>query len=86
MSEQNLRTEDLDRLGQALITLTKELWVVKDRVRVLEATLTDAGVMVPGAVDRFQPDTELSTSISAERAQLIQQVLGALAPDTDRPG
>ena len=86
MSEQNLRTEDLDRLGQALITLTKELWVVKDRVRVLEATLIDAGVMVPGAVDRFQPDTKLSTSISADRAQLIEQVLGALAPDTNRPG
>ncbi|TDJ42614.1 MAG: hypothetical protein E2O50_06025 [Gammaproteobacteria bacterium] len=81
MSEQNLRTEDLDRLGQALITLTKELWVVKDRVRVLEATLTDAGVMVPGAVDQFQPDTELGAALSADRAQLIEQVLGALAPD-----
>jgi hypothetical protein len=81
MSEQNLRAEDLDRLGQALITLTKELWVVKDRVRILEATLADTGVIVPDAVDRFQPDTTLSESLSADRAQLIEQVLGALAPD-----
>ena len=81
MSEQNLRAEDLDRMGQALITLTKELWVVKDRVRILEAKLADAGVMAPDAVDRFQPDATLSESLSADRAQLIEQVLGALAPD-----
>lgn len=81
MSENNLRTEDLDRLGQALITLTKELWVVKDRVRILEATLADAGVVPPDAVDRFQPDAQLSTALSTDRALLIQQVLGALSDD-----
>ena len=78
MSDKNLRPEDLDRLGQALITLTKELWVVKDRVRVLEATLTDAGVIVPNAVDQFQPDTALKDELSKDRAQLIEQVLSAL--------
>jgi len=81
MSENNLRAEDLDRLGQALITLTKELWVVKDRVRVLEATLTDAGVVPPDAVDHFQPDAELSAALSTDRALLIQQVLSALSED-----
>jgi len=81
MSENNLRAEDLDRLGQALITLTKELWVVKDRVRILEATLVDAGVVPPDAVDRFQPDAELGTALSTDRALLIQQVLGALSDD-----
>jgi hypothetical protein len=81
MSEHNLRAYDLDRLGQALITLTKELWVVKDRVRILEATLAEAGVMVPDAVDRFQPGAELSESLSADRALLIEHVLGALTTD-----
>ena len=78
MSTNNLRPEDLDRLGQALITLSKELWVVKDRVRLLEATLTDAGVLLPSAVDQLQPDAALQAELGKERAQLIEQVLGAL--------
>jgi hypothetical protein len=78
MSTNNLRPEDLDRLGQALITLSKELWVVKDRVRLLEATLTDAGVLLPNAVDQLQPDAALQAELGKERTQLIEQVLGAL--------
>ena len=78
MSSKNLRPEDIDRLGQALITLTKELWVVKDRVRVLETVLADAGVVTPDAVDTFQPDDALQEILDKDRAQLIEQVLGAL--------
>jgi hypothetical protein len=78
MSSNNLRPEDIDRLGQALITLTKELWVVKDRVRVLETVLADAGVVTPDAVDTFQPDEALQEVLDKDRAQLIEQVLGAL--------
>ena len=78
MSELNLKPEDMDRLGQALITLTKELWVTKDRVRILEAALADAGVIAPDAVSSFQPDDELTEELAADRAQLIEQVLGAL--------
>jgi hypothetical protein len=78
MSSNNLRPEDIDRLGQALITLTKELWVIKDRVRVLETVLADAGVVTPDAVDTFQPDEALQEVLDKDRAQLIEQVLGAL--------
>ena len=79
MSEKNLRVEDIDRLGQALITLTKELWVVKDRQKILEAALADAGVVLPDTVDKYQPDDTLSNQLEAERAQLIEQVLATLA-------
>ena len=78
MSAENLRPDDLDRLGQALITLTKELWVTKDRLRILEAVLADSGVITPGAVDGFQPDDALLKMLDKDREQLIEQVLGAL--------
>ena len=78
MSSNNLRPEDIDQLGQALITLTKELWVIKDRVRVLETVLADAGIVTPDAVDTFQPDEALQEILDKDRAQLINQVLGAL--------
>jgi len=78
MTEVNLKPADLDRLGQALLTLTKELWVVKDRVKVLEAALAEAGVIPPDAADSFQPDNTLSEALTAERIQLINSVLGSL--------
>ena len=79
MSEQNLRPEDLDRLGQALLTLTKELWVVKDRVRILEEVLADANVIVPEAVDRYTPNAELQQQLEQERGELINQLLDTLS-------
>ncbi len=78
MSGLNLKPEDLDRLGQAVLTLTKELWVMKDRVKVLEAALGKAGVLAPDAVDTFQPDAALNETLNQERAQLINNVLAAL--------
>ncbi|MCP3999441.1 MAG: hypothetical protein GY727_00820 [Gammaproteobacteria bacterium] len=78
MSSNNLHPEDLDRLGQALITLTKELWVVKDRVRILETVLADAGVVTPDAVDTFQPDDALQKTLETDQIQLINQILIAL--------
>ncbi len=81
MSGPNLRPEDIDRLGQALLTVTQELWVVKDRVRVLEQALADAGVLPPGTVDSLQPDESLNAELANDRAALIDQVLKALEPD-----
>jgi hypothetical protein len=78
MNNTNLRPEDIDKLGQAMLTLTKELWVVKDRLRVLETTLAEAGVIAPDAADTFQPDAALTEQLGKERAQLIEQVLDTL--------
>jgi len=79
MTDRILQPADIDRLGQALISLTKELWVVKDRQRILEAALVDAGILERGAVDSYVPGAELSDNLSAERRQLINGVLDALA-------
>ncbi|HJP04110.1 MAG: hypothetical protein QF483_02670 [Gammaproteobacteria bacterium] len=79
MSELNLRADDLDSLGKTLITIAKELWVTKDRQKILEAALAEAGVMAPDAVDRYQPDDELDGRLKSERAEFIEQVLGALS-------
>lgn len=80
MSDLNLKPEDMDRLGQALLTLTKELWVAKDRLRVLEAALVEADIIGADAVDSFEPGTELAAELEADRARLIEQLLEALAP------
>jgi hypothetical protein len=81
MTDQVLRSEDIDRLGQALITLTKELWVMKDRQCILEAALADAGVLEHGAIDRYQPDDALQSNLDNARKQLIDGLIGGLVGD-----
>lgn len=78
MTKQVLQETDIDRLGQALITLTQELWVVKDRQRVLEAALADAGVLESASVDSYQPGAELQTELQAERRKLIDGIIDTL--------
>ena len=79
MSDHNLlRPDDIDRLGNAILMLTKELWVAKDRIRVLEAALVEAGVLTNDAVDKLQPDEQLTAELDNDRTQLIDQILSAL--------
>jgi len=79
MTQRVLNTEDLDRLGQAVISLTKELWALKDRQRILESALADAGFLGKDIVETYAPDEALTATLSAERRQLIDSVLNTLA-------
>jgi hypothetical protein len=83
VAEGNLRREDIDRLGQALLTLTSELWVTRDRVRILEAALVNAGVLTADAVNQLQPDAALQAELDTERARLIDALLATLAREKD---
>jgi hypothetical protein len=78
-----LNPADLDQLGQALITLTKELWVLKDRQLILEAALADAGIVAKEVVDRYQPDEMLKEQLHAERQRLIDTIIDVLTADTN---
>jgi len=80
-----LKPGDVDRLGQALIMLTEELWVLRDRQKILEALLEDAGVMDRATIDAFAPDAELGKSLAAERRQLIDRILAALGTSPADP-
>ena len=78
-----LNPADLDQLGQALITLAKELWVLKDRQLILEAALADAGIVAKEVVDRYQPDEMLKERLRAERQRLIDTIIDVLTADTN---
>jgi len=78
MSDRVLKVEDVDRVGQALLTLTMEVWVLRDRQRILEAALEKAGVLSAGAIDTYEPSDELKTSLRDERHRLIDSMLDTL--------
>lgn len=77
-AERRILTADrIDDLGEAILALTREIWVLTDRQAVLEAVLAEQGVDC-SAVDRYQPDAAMSERLAARRQQLIDNVLVAL--------
>jgi hypothetical protein len=73
----------LDQLGEALLALTGEVWILTDRLTVLEAILAEHGIDAAGAIDRFVPSPEMEKALDAKRDKLIATVLAALtAADT----
>lgn len=83
MTDKILTDEDVERLGQALITMTQEVWVLRDRQRVLEAALEEAGVLDRAIIDAYTPDAKLAESLAQERQQLIDNILLALGAAND---
>lgn len=77
-AERRILTDDrIDDLGEAILALTREIWVLTDRQAVLEAVLTEQGVDV-GAMDRYQPDDAMNAALAARRQRLLDNVLVAL--------
>jgi hypothetical protein len=76
-SQQSLLTPDqLDSLGLAVISLAKELWIVKDRQLVAETLLNQKGLLAD--LDTFQPDPDLTAKLAAERQRFMQDLMTAL--------
>ncbi|MET0250238.1 MAG: hypothetical protein ABW164_10985 [Sphingobium sp.] len=74
---QILDASRIDDLGEAIIALTRELWVLSDRQAVLEAVLAEAGVPVE-RVDRYQPDEAMAARLTERRQKLLDTMLSAL--------
>lgn len=65
------------QLFQAVAALAEELWIVRDRQRVLEVVLARHGLDLAEEVDRFRPDPAMATALDAERRAFITRVLQA---------
>lgn len=77
-ADRHILTEHrIDDLGEAIIALTREIWVLKDRQAVLEAVLAEEGIAVD-RIDPYQPDAAMTERLHSARQQLIDNVLTAL--------
>lgn len=79
------KEEDIDKLGQAIVTLTSELWAVQDRQLVTEAVLEMRGIDISEEVDTFTPSLELETKLREKRENLVKKVALDLSGDYDSP-
>ena len=77
-NQQILTDTDIDGVGRAVMTLCHELWVVKDRMAVLEAVLAENGIDASKAVDAYQPDAALQEKLNQDGRELVERILAAL--------
>lgn len=73
-----LGPEHIDNLGRAVLTLTRELAVMSDRVLVLEELLANQGAIAEGAVDTFQPDEAFIARSEEAMGKITSCVLASL--------
>ena len=72
----------IDRAFGVVMALATEVYILRDRVRALEALLGERGVIEPGALDA-EPDPETLARTAADReafvAHLMENLLGRQA-------
>lgn len=70
-----LKSEDMDRLARQNAQLMTELWIVKDRLTLLESMLETAGLLDRGALNRLKPEGRLAAELAAERDAYVARMV-----------
>jgi hypothetical protein len=73
-----LRPGQVDNLAQALLALTREVWVLSDRLTVVEALLETKGSLTQSDIETYRPDATVEARLAARRQALIGAVETAL--------
>jgi hypothetical protein len=72
-----LESKELDAIVRMNTELLSELWILRDRVTVLEHLLAQKNVVQRSEIDAFAPSGELAEELERERAKLVERVVGA---------
>lgn len=76
-----LKPEHIDRVADALLALTREVWVLRDRQMLLEEVLSRQGSDITAQIDQLQPSPDLQARLDKERDRLIARIAEALSAD-----
>jgi predicted nucleic acid-binding Zn-ribbon protein len=74
-----LLPDDIDKVGAAVLTLTKELWVLKDRQILLEEVLKRHNLDITEEINKLAPSGELEARLAAERQALVSKIMADLS-------
>lgn len=75
---QFFRPDEIDKVARALITLTREVAVLSDRVLVLEEVLERQGVSVREAIDTYEPSEDFQRRTDEAMGKMLRNVLASL--------
>lgn len=73
-----LTEADSGHLAAGLIALTREVWVLADRMAVTEEVLARRGIDIRAEIDAFQPDAEFQARLNRMGERLVAQVVNAV--------
>lgn len=74
-----LIAQDSAGLGQAVLTLTHELWIVIDRLNALEGVLKKHGMNVSEEIENYTPSDADKAQLDERGKQMVQRITDALA-------
>ena len=78
-----LNADDMPGVGQAVMTLTHELYVLIDRIAALEAVLERHGLNVGEEIEAYRPSEEQQEHLNERGRTLVARVTNALAGQLD---
>ncbi len=78
-----LTADDMPGVGQAVLTLTHELYVLIDRIAALEAVLERHGLNVSEEIEAYKPNEEQQRTLDERGRALVARVTNALAGELD---
>lgn len=67
----------MDDVTLVTTQLLTELWIVKDRLAVVEKLLEEKQVLERAQVDAFVPAADFASELARERDALVRRVVGA---------
>lgn len=71
-----LQPEDVDALARQNAQLMTELWIVKDRLTLLETLLEEKGLVDRKTLNDMEPEGALEDELRREREAYIDRVIG----------
>lgn len=72
-------TEDgVDQLVSMMLELATELWVLRERVYVMEAVAEQKGLPLRQAVEAYRPSEQEQAELTAMRARMLQEIFRSL--------
>jgi hypothetical protein len=79
-----LDENNIDDLGRMVTALLSELWIMRDRMAIMEKQLEENKIIPPGAIDDFVPSPAVSAELEILRDRMVASVIGAPLAAKDR--
>jgi hypothetical protein len=76
-----LDPQDVDALGRQHLQLMTEVWILRDRIKLLESVLETAGLLKPEQLDQLVPDDTLRATLQQDRDAFVARIMGIDARD-----
>jgi hypothetical protein len=72
-----LKTENTDDLGRMVLALLSEVWIMRDRMAILEDILENKAGLSLDEIDNYVPSPALEARLEELRSRLVGNVIGA---------